>query len=503
MYNLLLLRNYPKVKKFLSMLLVLSLLIPLGISAPVYAGTGTSWTQVGENVHPETAVPDSASTILSISNGIPYVAYLEPAQSGGSAEARLGDDSTGESTGRKAVVKKLSGDTWETVDLGDDHEPDGFVTDATILKYDFEVYNGIPYFAYLSTDYDMMTLALMKYDEGNGWVTIWDEYSNANSDLAGATDLALDVSSGVPYIVWSTPTFITCLKYENGFQYFSEPITVTGAQSLSVQCDMSEGFIFVSCSTGTGSVEAYKNSKQNLTTDWSVVGESAVSANGTDPYLYVFENIPLITYAEKDSEDNASCVVKMLVNSHWVPLGKEMIRDFKVTNPSIYMDDEDTLYVAYQGPSSYAIVKKYHPQDQSWKPADGSNSYASTYIVSGLSLSAHDGIPYVSYIQAGDVMVMNYVPDEEPGGDTLELTAKAGNKQVKLTWDSFPGAGSYKVYKDDVAWSDVGGNSFTMRNLLNGTTYQFEVRALGDDFSVIGSSAKISATPLGVPEAPT
>lgn len=503
MQNPILLRNHPKVKRIISILFTLALLLPLGISAPAYAGTSTSWTQVGENLS-GTGL-NTAPTNLSISNGIPYVAYLEPAAHGGSAEARSGNGSTDGSTGGKAVVKKLSGDIWETVDLGDGHEPDGFVTDATILKYDFEVYDGIPYFAYLSTDYDMMTLALMKYDESNGWITLQEEYSNSSNHLAEAKDLALDVSSGVPYIVWSTPDFITCLKYSNnddGFQYFSEHLTVTSAQSLSVQCDMSEGFIFVSFSTGAGSVEVYKISEDSLTANWSAVGEEAVSADGADSFLYIFENIPLITYAEEDSEGNSSCVVKMLVNSHWLPLGSP-IGDSEVTNPSIYMDDEDTLYVAYQGPSSYAIVKKYHPQDQNWKPVDGSNSYASTYIVSGLSLSSHDGIPYVSYIQAGDVMVMNYIPKGEPGDETLELTAKAGNKQVKLTWDSFPGAGSYKVYKDDVEWSDVGGNSFTMRNLLNGTTYQFEVRAVGDDSSIIGISEKISATPFGVPEAPT
>lgn len=503
MRNPKLLRNHPKIKKFICILLTLALLLPLGVSAPVYAGTGTSWKHVGTDINVPETNPTIAPTELSISNGIPYVAYLEPAAPGGSAEAMSGDDTTSESTGRKAVVKKLSGDTWELVDLGDGHEPDGFVTDATILKYDFEVYNDIPYFAYLSSDYGMMTLALMKYDESNGWITLWDEYSSVNTHLANANDLALDVSSGVPYIAWSTPNFITCLKYDNGFQYFSESIAAAGAQSLSVQSDMSEGYVFLSCRTATGSVEVYKISEDGLTTDWSAVGEEVISANGTDPYLYVFENIPLITYAEKDSEGNSSCVVKMLVNSHWIPLGNP-IDDSKVTNPSIFVDDddEDTLYVAYQGPSSYAIVKKYHPQDQSWKPVDGSNSYASTYIVSGLSLSAHDGIPYVSYVQSNQVMVMNYIPDEGPG-DTLELTAKAGNKQVTLTWNGFPGAGSYKVYKDNVEWSDVGDNSFTMRNLLNGTTYQFEVRAVGDDSSIIGSSAKIGATPFGVPEEPT
>lgn len=503
MQNPILLRNHPKIKKIISILFTLALLLPLGISAPAYAGTSTSWTQVGENLS-GTGL-NTAPTNLSISNGIPYVAYLEPAAPGGSAEAKSGSGSTDGSTGGKAVVKKLSGDIWETVDLGDGHEPDGFVTDATILKYDFEVYDGIPYFAYLSTDYDMMTLALMKYDESDGWITLQEEYSSVSNHLADANDLVLNVSSGVPYILWSTPDFITCLKYENGFQYFSEHLTVTSAQSLSVQCDMSEGFIFVSFSTGAGSVEVYKISEDSLTANWSAVGKETVSVNGTDPYLYVFQNIPLIAYAETDSQDNAYCTVKMLVNSHWVLLGNTSISDHKVTNPSIYIDDDDegTLYVSYQGPSSYAIVKKYNPQDQSWNPVDGSNSYASTGIISGLSLSAHDGIPYVSYIQAGDVMVMNYVPNGEPGDETLELSAKAGNKQVKLTWDSFPGAGSYKVYKDDVEWSDVGDNSFTMRNLLNGTTYQFEVRAVGDDSSIIGTSEKISATPFGVPEAPT
>lgn len=601
MYNLLLLRNHPKAKKFLSILLMLTLLLSSAISAPVYAAVSISWTQVGEDL--SEAGLDAAQTVLSISNGIPYVAYLEPATSGGSAEARSGG-STNDSTVGKAVVKKLSGDIWETVDLGDNHEPDGFVTDATILKYDFEVYDGIPYLAYLSTDYDMMTLALMQYDEEYGWVTLWDEYSSVNNHLANANDLALDVSSGVPYIAWSTPEYIACLEYtgnEDGFQYFDETIVVPSAQSLSIQCDMSEGFIFASFRTDTGNVEVYKNLRTALTQNWVSVGETAVSTNGTEPYLYVFENIPLITYAEIDGS-SSSCIVKMLVNSHWVPLGAP-INDSKVTNPSIYMDDDDddTLFLAYQGPSSFAIVKKFNPQNQSWNPVSGTNSYASTYIVSGLSLSALDGNPYVSYIQSDHVMVMNYIPDEGPGGgtgeepggepvevpsittqpqdktvlegssvsfsvstsgntsltyqwhkdgedipgatssyysisnavssdaghyscsitnaggtvktrealltvkeaETLGLTAKAGNKKVTLTWDSFPGATRYKVYLNNSLYSDVDGNSYDVRYLVNGTTYQFEVRALSDGTTFIGSSAKISAAPIGVPGAPT
>ncbi len=85
----------------------------------------------------------------------------------------------------------------------------------------------------------------------------------------------------------------------------------------------------------------------------------------------------------------------------------------------------------------------------------------------------------------------------------LVLTPVAGNQSVNLTWNNVPEAVYYNIYKDNSLIETVSGSAFTVTGLTNGTTYNFEVRAVDADMVVIAASGLISATPATNPGIPT
>ena len=83
------------------------------------------------------------------------------------------------------------------------------------------------------------------------------------------------------------------------------------------------------------------------------------------------------------------------------------------------------------------------------------------------------------------------------------LTATAGNAQVMLSWSGSPAAASYNIYRSTTSGSEtllqsgVAGTSYTDTGLTNGTTYFYQVAAVGGG----GTSAK-SAEASAAPAAP-
>lgn len=79
---------------------------------------------------------------------------------------------------------------------------------------------------------------------------------------------------------------------------------------------------------------------------------------------------------------------------------------------------------------------------------------------------------------------------------TPRLTAAAGDGEVRLRWYPSSDDASYELRIDGMKWTAIGrSNKHTVRGLVNGTTYSFEVRAV----NAIGKSNpsnRVRATPI-------
>ncbi|WP_240421852.1 fibronectin type III domain-containing protein, partial [Paenibacillus periandrae] len=135
-----------------------------------------------------------------------------------------------------------------------------------------------------------------------------------------------------------------------------------------------------------------------------------------------------------------------------------------------------------------------------------------SYVVPGLI----NGTTYYFIMKAtnpgGDSAASNEVsavPQVASPSVPSNLSAAAGNGQVRLTWNGVAGSTGYKIYKSTVGGTyaeatTVSGSvySYEVRGLINGTTYYFIIKATnpGGDSA---ASNEISATPKTVPAAPT
>ena len=88
------------------------------------------------------------------------------------------------------------------------------------------------------------------------------------------------------------------------------------------------------------------------------------------------------------------------------------------------------------------------------------------------------------------------------------LVATAGNAQVGLSWSASSGATSYNVQRSTTSggpYTTIGSpttTSYTDTGVTNGTTYYYVVAAV-NTAGQSANSSQVSATPMGVPPAPT
>ncbi|HXM65052.1 MAG TPA: fibronectin type III domain-containing protein [Terriglobales bacterium] len=90
----------------------------------------------------------------------------------------------------------------------------------------------------------------------------------------------------------------------------------------------------------------------------------------------------------------------------------------------------------------------------------------------------------------------------------MNLVATPGNAQVGLSWNASSGATSYNVQRSTTSggpYTTIGSpttTSYTDTGVTNGTTYYYVVAAV-NAAGQSANSSQVSATPLGVPPAPT
>ncbi|MDD5031687.1 MAG: Ig-like domain-containing protein [Patescibacteria group bacterium] len=109
-------------------------------------------------------------------------------------------------------------------------------------------------------------------------------------------------------------------------------------------------------------------------------------------------------------------------------------------------------------------------------------------------------VAYDAENNASEKAIDSAIPFTAPAN----LSARAGDMQIDLTWEAAAGAAGYKVYRGEASGSystsiteDGTSHSF-VGSLVNGTTYYFAVKSVNADGSESAYSNEVSATPRAV-----
>ncbi len=447
MYEKLLRKNQWRMKKIICVLLTVAVLLSLIPGSPVHAAINIKWKQVGEGLVSEAS---TGSTSLFVYDGTPYIAYTE------------------ESGGAKAIVKKLVGNNWEVVDGNDS---DGYVTDEAVQNFSFYVSEGTPYFAYLTASDNPVRLAVMKYDDENGW----ERVGTVNVGQSGS--LALHVYDGIPCVAFTFQNLIIVMKFQGSATPIVGPPITGSASVLSLNSNI-DGSAYLAYQNQTGIVVVRSSGYQ-----WLPAGNPNSTGNASDPSLYVYNKVPYVAYTDLDAGNK--CIVKKLNGSNWEIVGGDYISEDTTSDNFLYIDDDGIPYVAYTDHNSMAKVWKL--KDDHWVTADNSPSgYASRGRMSGLSLSVDNGVPYVSYTSYGEAMVMKYDsvaptvtshPSNQTvmAGQTATFTVTAtGDAPLSYQWKKdgtdISGATSSTLTINDVQASDAGSYTCYVSNAAGNVT---------------------------------
>ncbi len=113
----------------------------------------------------------------------------------------------------------------------------------------------------------------------------------------------------------------------------------------------------------------------------------------------------------------------------------------------------------------------------------------------------------ISIGQGNDELLWATLHPTVPTGPVM-IGAEATNAGIVTTWDAFPDADRYTVYRKadgDTKWTNLGkttGTTFTDPNVVAGTTYWYMVRAVKDN-AFIGTYDKVGVSATAIPVGPT
>ncbi|MEA5024114.1 hypothetical protein SDC9_09219 [bioreactor metagenome] len=347
--------NYRKVKKLLGMLLVVAMLLPMIPVSPVYADTPTDWQVLGNGAFP----PQSTSlTSLPVDGGTTYAAVTVGTSK--TAVYRLDESGNGQ--------------------IGSDLE---YAWNGSLYAD-----NDTLYFAYLKGDSELKLVKYNLNDMGGAWETL-----GTPTILTMTNEISLYAHNGILYVVYAQGGQAKLARYDEAGGGFSEIGSFANgyARSLSLKGD-GDGNLYVSY-IEVGYVNVKKLSSGGSTLEQ--VG-GAVSDFGTDASLFVYGGTPYVAFTNILNSQDQKCVVKKFEGDSWLTVGSgDGVSNDIAAGNSLYIDDEGTPYVAYEGGNGHNATV-YRLEDTSWVPV-GYQGYASTGSASHLSLAVYDGIAYLAY----------------------------------------------------------------------------------------------------------
>jgi len=456
-----------------------------------YTGNGaTGWEAVGTAGF---SAGGAYYTSLAFNNGIPYVAYMDNANS------------------NKATVMKYTGNGatgWEAVGTA------GFsagTAEYTSLAFD----NGIPYVAYRDGgNSDKATL--MKYT-GNG-ATGWEAVGTSGFSTGGAGRTSLAFNNGIPYVAyldWGNGNKATVMKYTGNGATGWEAVGTAGFSAggtdyTSLAFD--NGTPYVAYMDGSNSDKAtVMKYTGNGATGWEAVGTAEFSTGGAAWTSLAFDNgIPYVAYMDGGKGWKAT-VMKYTGNggTGWEEVGTAGFSAGTADYTSLAFNN-GIPYVAYMdggngGKATVSSIYRKYATVTDWSDGEikgtvslsgekylvevtvsGVTTTEQIYFYKGLfwnalgtagfsagtaeytSLAFDNGIPYVAYRDGGNsnkATVMKYTGNGATGWEAVG-TAGFSAGTAEYTSLAFNNGIPYVAYSDDAN----GSKATVMKYTGNGTT---------------------------------
>ena len=266
--------------------------------------------------------------------------------------------------------------------------------------------------------------------------------------------------------------------------------------------------------------------KASSVTGWSGMGVTTVTNTPTTPVKRTGTDIIGLTTGttyEVRVRDKAVANSPDFVDSNWSSAVRATPKGIPAPTGLVVEDEDDTALTLRWTPPEDTRFTGYEikQDDDDWEPLDASMDSTDvriTGLTNGQSYSfrlravrnlqgAQGETLGAAKILGAATPSVSGMPGTRPRAPEM-LTAESGDGQVVLTWKapSFGGTPTgYEVSSDGgKTWTATGSTdlSYTVMDLTNGQGYVFLVRAV----NAIGTgspSASASATPRGVPSAPT
>ncbi len=271
--------------------------------------------------------------------------------------------------------------------------------------------------------------------------------------------------------------------------------------------------------------------KASSVTGWSGTGVTTVTGTSATPVERTGTNIIGLTTGttyEVRVRDKAVANSPDFVDSNWSSAVRATPKGIPAPTGLVVEDEDDTALTLRWTPPADTRFTGYeiNQDDGGWEPLDASMDSTDVRITGLTNEQSYSfrlrAVRAVDRRNLQDEVVeilgaakilgaatpsVSGMPGTRPRAPEM-LTAESGDGQVKLTWKapSFGGTPTgYEVSSDGgKTWTatDSTDLSYTVTGLTNGQGYVFLVRAV----NAIGTgspSASASATPRGVPSAPT